>query len=233
MWLQQASHYCGTTESYPATPKTLVFTMDDPMKMEATINHARPVMVAVSVGEEIMSLPDLCKWLEDCNPLDIEDYKGDMLTCLPPLVTEPYAEATILEPRAGKPLAERGPITGVTVQGRVGRAPLRTAEVPVGEVAGSIAVGSGVVKELPPPPLLQSASKPCRRKRSTNWTDRRGRPDRSRPFYRTLDRETQRSDRWSQRSRCVQGGTVLDLSALYGSVRHTDRQTSGLVGSNS
>ena len=43
------------------------------MEMEATINHARPVMVAVSVGEDIMSFPDLLKWLEDCNPLDIED----------------------------------------------------------------------------------------------------------------------------------------------------------------
>ena len=43
--------------------------------------------------------------------------------------------------------------------------------------------------------------KTYRRKRSTNWTDRRGRPDRSRPFYRTLDRWSQRSDRWSQRSR--------------------------------
>ena len=89
-----------------------------------------------------------------------------MLTCLPPLVTEPDAEATVPEPGAGESLAERGPITEVTVQGQVGPAPLRTAEIPVGEVAGSVAVGVGVVrepsrspdKELPPPPPPEEAA---------------------------------------------------------------------------
>ena len=110
------------------------------MEMEASIYYARPVMVAVPVGEDIMFFPDLLKWLEDSDPLNLEDEQGHMLTCLPPLVTEPDAEATALA-GAKETLVEQRPVTEVTVQEQEGPAPLSTAEVPVGEKAVSIAVG--------------------------------------------------------------------------------------------
>ena len=94
------------------------------MEMEASIYYARPVMVAVPVGEDIMFFPDLLKWLEDRDPLNLEDEQGHMLTCLPPLVTEPDAKET---------LADQRPVTEVTVQEQEGPAPLSTEEVPVGE----------------------------------------------------------------------------------------------------
>ena len=132
------------------------------MEMEASIYCARPVMVAVPVGEDIMFFPDLLKWLEDSDPLDLEDEQGHMLTCLPPLVTEPDAKATALGTGARETLVEPRPVTEVTVQEQEGPAPLSTEEVPVGEKAVSIAVGLTVVEDLSPPPPPRKQLKRCR-----------------------------------------------------------------------